>query len=119
AYEDIDAEIELSDARVKYELVGKNRIDIVANFDVECEVYLSEEAHLISEITEAEIKEGIEERPSLTIYSIQSGDTLWEIAKKYNSTVEIIIESNNIEDPQNLKINEYLLIQKESQFQLN
>ena len=32
-------------------------------------------------------------------YTVKKGDTLWKIAKKYNTTVEKLVELNNIEDP--------------------
>jgi len=32
-------------------------------------------------------------------YTIQSGDTLWDLSKKYNTTVEKLAEFNNIENP--------------------
>ncbi|MGV8145439.1 MAG: DUF3794 and LysM peptidoglycan-binding domain-containing protein [Alkaliphilus sp.] len=114
-HEDMDIEIKLSDVRAKYELVGKKQIDCIIDFNIECEVYLSEKADLICEIRELEKSQDTENRPSLVIYAIQSGDTLWGIAKKYNSTMENIIERNNIENSQELKTSEYILIQKESQ----
>lgn len=35
---------------------------------------------------------------SITIYVVQSGDTLWKIAKKYYTTVDTLLSVNNIED---------------------
>lgn len=33
------------------------------------------------------------------VYTVQSGDTLWEIAKKYNTTVEKLARDNGIKNP--------------------
>jgi len=35
-------------------------------------------------------------QPSITIYFAQPGDTLWKIAKKYSTTIDEIIKTNNI-----------------------
>lgn len=37
--------------------------------------------------------------PGMVIYVVKKGDTLWKLAKRFNSTVENIAEINNIEDP--------------------
>lgn len=37
--------------------------------------------------------------PGMVIYVVQKGDTLWKLAKRFNSTVEDIAEINNIENP--------------------
>ena len=34
-------------------------------------------------------------KPSITVYFVQKGDTLWDIAKRYNTTQEDILSSNN------------------------
>lgn len=34
--------------------------------------------------------------PSITVYIVQKGDVLWDIAKRYHTTIEDIILSNNI-----------------------
>ncbi len=47
---------------------------------------------------------------SMVIYFVKPGDTVWKIAKKFNSTVEDIIRVNGIEDTNNLKIGMQLFI---------
>lgn len=32
-------------------------------------------------------------------YTIQSGDTLWDLSQKYNTTVDALVKLNNIENP--------------------
>lgn len=65
-------------------------------------------------LTACEKTEGESEKkvcPALTIYFVQAGDTLWNIAKKYGTTVEKIKNANGLEDS-NLHIGRKLLIPK-------
>lgn len=49
---------------------------------------------------------------SMIIYFVKPGDTLWKIAKKFKSTVDDIVEINNIENPNRISIGEQLFIPK-------
>lgn len=51
-------------------------------------------------------------RPSIIVYMVQKDDQLWDIAKRYNTTMEEIIESNNIINPSNLMPGEKIIIEK-------
>ncbi|WNS76372.1 LysM peptidoglycan-binding domain-containing protein [Bacillus sp. DTU_2020_1000418_1_SI_GHA_SEK_038] len=45
-----------------------------------------------------------------TIHTVQSGDTLWKIAQKYNVTAQSIIETNKLDPNQYLSIGQKLVI---------
>ncbi len=49
-------------------------------------------------------------KASITIYVVQSGDTLWKIAKKYNTTMQEIARVNAIEEPNVIKVSQKLII---------
>ena len=51
-------------------------------------------------------------RPSIIVYMVQKDDKLWDIAKRYNTTMEEIIESNNIINPSSLMPGEKIIIEK-------
>lgn len=51
-------------------------------------------------------------RPSVTIYMVQKGDTLWDISKRYNTIMEELIASNNILSPDSLMPGEKIIIEK-------
>ncbi len=44
------------------------------------------------------------------IHKVRSGETLWDIAKKYNVPIDIIIKANDIKQPNRLRINQSLSI---------
>ncbi|MBU3143171.1 SPOCS domain-containing protein [Clostridium sp. CF012] len=49
-------------------------------------------------------------KASITIYVVQSGDTLWKIAKKYNTTMQEVARVNGIEEPNVIKVSQKLII---------
>jgi len=54
--------------------------------------------------------EAPKKRASITIYVVQSGDTLWKIAKKYNTTMQEVARVNGIEDSNVIKVSQKLII---------
>lgn len=49
-------------------------------------------------------------KASVTIYAVQPGDTLWKIAKRYNTTIDSLVKVNEMENPDTLRIGEKLII---------
>jgi LysM repeat protein len=51
-------------------------------------------------------------RPSITIYIVQREDKLWDIAKRYNTTVEEILQANDSISPSDIVVGEKIIIEK-------
>lgn len=87
------------------------KIDIVIDvIKVEEEELPEEEEKKPSEEKKGGYHHDDYDKPSMTIYIVQRGDTLWEIAKRYNVTIQAIVEANNIADPDNIMIGQQLVI---------
>ena len=62
-------------------------------------------------IKDIEQKDEVKEKnASISIYVVQKNDTIWNLAKKYNTTMEDIIKINNIENPDIIYPGEKLII---------
>ncbi len=79
-----------------------------------CFKILLKEEQNIEGITEIEVNENTDEQlPSIIVYYVKDGDTLWNIAKKYKTTVKEIKENNQLKDDM-IYPNQQLLIPKRS-----
>ena len=54
--------------------------------------------------------------PTATLYVVSCGDTLWKIAKKYNTTVDALAKLNNIEDPEKINVGDKIFILKNMRY---
>ena len=94
-------------------IIGQNgNIDCRVNLEFEISVSKSRTVNIIEDLNIEEST--IEKNYSMVIYFVKQGDTLWEIAKKFRSTVEDITEVNGIEDANKIKIGQQLFIPKYS-----
>ena len=47
---------------------------------------------------------------SMVIYFVKPNDTIWNIAKRFGSTVDDIVRVNGIENPENIQVGKQLFI---------
>lgn len=67
---------------------------------------------IVSQIEETDELIDKKNRPSIIIYMVQKDDSLWDIAKRYNTTVEEIVLANNVISPNTLMPGEKIIIEK-------
>ena len=92
----------------------KSNGDIDFNIDIEAITDFSQNTSL-SIIDNVEIisdAKNTEEYNSLIIYIVQKNDTLWEIAKKFRSTIEELARMNEIENPDLIQVGQKIYIPK-------
>ncbi len=53
-------------------------------------------------------------RPSMMFYVVQSGDSLWKIARQYQTTVDTLARINQIPNPDRINIGQKLIIPKQA-----
>ncbi len=86
------------------------------NLEFETTLYNNIILKLIDNINIKEMENS--DSPSIVIYMVKQGDTLWNISKKYKTTMENIINLNNIENPDNLTIGQKLFIPRYNKLQI-
>lgn len=95
--ESIDASIEGNSIAIKATIIlsGKVLYEMTKEF--------------ISDIVEEE-GDMPEKKASITIYVVGEGDTFWNLAKKYNTTVDDLIKINKVEDSEHIEQGQKLII---------
>ena len=105
----VDTEIECLSG--DYTIISDGNIDCKIDLQFNTEISDIQQIRLIDKINVS--NELGESNCNMVIHRIQQGDTLWNIAKKYKTTVENIIKINSLEDD-NLNIGKKIYIQRNS-----
>lgn len=93
-------------------MVDSNEIEVKATVSLNVLVISCGEEMIIDKIEEQPLdKEAVRSMPGITVYMVKPGDTLWDIAKKFYTTVEEICDRNELEN-QELKVSQPLLLIK-------
>lgn len=77
-------------------LKNKDQIDVKAEMQINCSVFGETELSVVTDICEGEKSEKTI-NSAITIYFPEFEESLWDIAKRYNTTVESIVLENNLE----------------------
>lgn len=94
---------------IDFIIMPNSNIDISIKTMFNIVVYDDIKINIIDEINSIEDK--TIDSPSISIYYVKKGDTLWKIAKKFNSTIETIARINELQNYEdNLKIGTQLFI---------
>lgn len=102
---------------VKVYSQGKKEIVVEYLLDSTADIYTKNNLNVLEEISlEDMTKEELDEYPSMTVYQVKSGDNLWALAKKFNTSVKDIQEINDIDMPDTLHVGQKLIILKKIKF---
>ncbi|MBQ8280123.1 MAG: DUF3794 domain-containing protein [Roseburia sp.] len=94
-------------------MLDQTHAEIKAAVGVNVLAFEQEELEHITEIKEEALDlEALQQLPGLVGYIVKSGDTLWNIAKEYHTTVEAIMRTNQKKED-TLQVGEKLLIVKD------
>lgn len=103
-------EAKVTSEHLSYTLSGERAVELrlINALSVKC--MSSDKTELVDEAEESE--EPLKPLPEVILYFVQSGDTLWSIAKRYHTPVEKIAADNGIEpdETDKLKIGQMLKI---------
>jgi hypothetical protein len=108
--EDMNCFCEVELQYLSHTLVSFNEFELKATMLVRGEATESIEKEVLLDVEEKE-QEQVEDA-GIYVYFVQPGDTLWSVAKKYNTTIDSILRYNDIEDQDDLKAGTRLMIFK-------
>ncbi len=96
--------VPLHDFVILQEGTIETKIDLMFNMTIS----KNEKINLLENINEAD--DSNDNSYSMTIYFVKPGDTLWEIAKKFKSTVKDIVKINDIENEDKIQVGQQLFL---------
>jgi hypothetical protein len=114
--EKYDINSENEEIKAYINILGEGLNVIQNNSDIEVKLTLVITTN-IEDITKMSVIEKIEDMPldltnldSINLYVVKPGDSLWNIAKKYKTSIDKIVKINNIEDPDKINIGQKILV---------
>ena len=108
-YSELSAKADLS--HFSYHILNHNSLEIRAGLTYKVCLHATCNKEYVEAILVDEDTPLICDRAPIVAYIIKPGDTLFQIAKKYATTVDRLKSVNNIDNDRNLKIGSYLIIE--------
>ncbi len=107
--DEIKPELTLNSTAVTFTIQNDNKLDIRAELEINGILFNVKKTELITDIDLNDEAKKERALSTLTIYFADKGESVWDIAKRYNTTVDLIKQENNISSPK-LESNQRLLI---------
>lgn len=96
---DMSCDIEIDVEHCSYSMISSKEVEVRLTIGVIVKAAGRVTLPLITEVDEMRLEDTrLESTPSITIYFTQPGDSLWKIAKKYQTTIENIQRINSEEN---------------------
>lgn len=92
----------------EFVITSDGMIDCKVDLEFNNETYDNGNINIIDEIEMSEQENNL--NPSMIVYIVKEGDTIWDIAKKYKTTMQDIINVNNLDNGDMIIIGQKLFI---------
>ncbi len=110
---DMNIEMDIAIDHVGFNMLSGRELEVRFLLCFNTHIIEERETNAITEIEFRDMeKSEIENMPSLTVYVVQKNDTLWKIAKSYNTCIDELLAINEMESPENIYQGQKLLILK-------
>lgn len=98
-----------------YSMISSDQVEIRVVIGVNAKVETKKQIPVISKANEGMLDEKkLLAMPSIVIYITQPGDSLWEIAKKYGTTVDNLMKTNNLSERDILMVGQQILVMRKA-----
>lgn len=108
--ENLKADLNIDVKNKDFVIQDEGNVTVNADMEMESNLYRNLNLNILDEIQTAGERE--EQDYNIVIYIVRKGDTLWNIAKRFGSTVDDIVRTNGIENPDNIQIGQKIYIPK-------
>lgn len=113
ADEGMEANVSANIAHIGFNMLSDREVEVRCALNTNTTVREKRCINLITDVIITPLpSEIIDKIPSITVYVVKKGDTLWKLAKRFNTTVQDIVNINNIENPDLIYPNQKLIIVK-------
>ncbi|NLJ41572.1 MAG: DUF3794 domain-containing protein [Clostridiales bacterium] len=115
--EDMDCTCNATVLYISHTQVSPTEIELKVTLLVQVEAEAIREKEVLLDV---EVVEGDQREDSgVYIYFVQPGDSLWSVAKKYNTTISSILKFNDLEDTDSLEAGSKLMVFKRLDFSVS
>ncbi|ADL11629.1 DUF3794 and LysM peptidoglycan-binding domain-containing protein [Acetohalobium arabaticum] len=114
AEEGMTAYANVSVVNVRYSLLNQRTVELTTTLQKFAKVVQFRQLEIVTDCIAVSpiVDEPCEDRPSYVVYVVQPGDTLYKIARRYGTTIDAIVEANDIPDPDRIDVGQKLCIPK-------
>lgn len=82
-----------------YVLNGDNQLDVRIEIDINAFIFCEKEKLITTELSVNKDRAKTIRTASLTVYFADTGEAVWDIAEKYNTTVDAVMRENHLTEP--------------------
>ncbi len=107
--ENMDCCANIEIAHLSYNITMSGEIEVRVALNAQASAVCKKEISLVSDVF-ADMDAPLDMRRGIIIYFVRPGDSVWKIAKKYNVAPALIVDINNLENPDILNVGQRLLI---------
>ena len=108
----INVDYDISLKEIKYDFKSEGNLQIEAILEINTKISNNVNISIIDNIQIEDKNQENDDYDSLILYIVKPEDTLWKIAKRFNSTIDDIARMNGIEDTNKTDVGQKLYIPK-------
>lgn len=94
---DTKCDININVNAIDYIVHGSDKIDIRIELKIDADIYKLCQKNVVVRLEADEMGKALSSPCALTIYFCDENESVWDIAKKYNTTVEAIMSENELD----------------------
>ena len=109
----MNVSVDTSIDHVAFSMLSPREMEVRFQLTFSTQVVSEEETDIIGDVEITDMDPDVlADQASMTVYIVQSGDTLWKIAKRYNTPLDELISVNELEHPGRVSMGQKLLMLK-------